>query len=110
MGEFDYGAVRMTPRLADHYRRWAAKFAEAMLGSIGCIDGRIFHLWHGDLRDRKYGERTARLNRYRFDPGTDLVVDTEGCWRWNTPKTDMHRYVRSYFNSRNEDGAQVNSS
>jgi hypothetical protein len=112
IGEFDGGvsAVRMTRRHAEHYRAWAASFADAMGGRIGYVDGRIFHLWHGDRRDRKYGERTAALKRYGFDPFTDVSVDHEGCWRWSTPKTDMHRYVCSYFNSRREDGTQVNSS
>jgi hypothetical protein len=111
LGEFDHiSATHMSPQHTQHYRAWAASFADAMGGRIGYIDGRILHLWHGDLRDRRYRERTGRLKHYGFDPRTDLALGPEGCWRWNTPKTDMHRYVRSYFNSRNEDGAQVKSS
>jgi len=111
LGEFDHlSTIRMTPRHAQHYLTWAPKFADAMGGRIGYIDGRILHLWHGDLRDRKYGERIERLKQYRFDPSTDLALDPEGCWRWATEKPDLHRYVRSYFHSRREDGAQLSSS
>jgi hypothetical protein len=111
LGEFDHiSATRMGPRHAQHYRAWAASFADAMGGRIGYIDGRILHLWHGDLRDRRYGERHEVLKRYGFDPLTDVSVDRDGCWRWSSPKTDMHRYVSRYFSSRREDGRQPCSS
>lgn len=104
MGEFDYGAraVQMTASQVEHYLLWAASFSAAMGGRVGYVGGRIFHLWHGDLRDRKYGERHQRLKRFGFDPFRDIVVDHNGCWRWSTRKPEMHRYVRSYFESRRE--------
>ena len=106
MGKLDYGeaAAGMTPRQAEHYRRWGAGFSSAMKARVGCIDGRIFHLWHGDLRDRRYAARHEGLRRFGFDPFTDIAVDGEGCWRWSSPKADMHEYVRRYFDSRAEDG------
>ena len=106
MGKFDYGeaAAAMTARQAEHYRRWAVGFFAAMNGRVGYVDGRVFHLWHGDLRDRRYSARHQGMKRFGFDPFTDIVVDGEGCWRWSSPKTDMHAYVKSYFDSRDEDG------
>jgi hypothetical protein len=44
------------------------------------------------------------MKEFGFDPAIDIAVDAEGCWRWNSPKTDMHDYVTRYFASRNEDG------
>jgi hypothetical protein len=106
LGQFEYGAaaVQMTARHEEHYRSWAKRFASVMGGRVGSIDGRIIHLWHGDLRDRKYGARHRGLKRFGFDPFVDIVVDADGCWRWNTPKADMHDYVKRYFASRKEDG------
>lgn len=105
-GKFTYGeaALRMTARQSEHYRRWAASFFATTEGRISCIDGRIFHLPHGDLRQRRYGARLEGLRNFCFDPFTDVVVDRDGCWRWSSPKTEMHTYVRDYFESRNEDG------
>jgi hypothetical protein len=98
-------AAHMNARQVEHYRRWAAPFFPTMGGRVGCIEGRIFHLWHGDAKDRKYSERNRLLRQFDFDPFTDIAIDREGCWQWGTAKPAMHEYVRRYFASRNEDGA-----
>jgi hypothetical protein len=106
VGEPGYaeGALQMTTRHAEHYRAWAKRFSAAMSGGVGSIDGQIFHLWHGDLRDRNYAKRYEGLRRFCFDPFKDLTLDRAGCWRWSSPKRAMHEYVRTYFESRREDG------
>jgi hypothetical protein len=91
-------------RQAEHYLKWATPFSVEVDGKIGFIDGRIFHLWHGDLKDRKYRLRQEALTRFGFDPFTDIILDrNSGCWRWNTSKPEMHEHVKDYFRSRNED-------
>ncbi len=107
MGEIDHGvaSVRMTPAHEAHYRRWAVRFAAAIGGRAGSIDGRVYHLWHGDLADRRYGERHEALRRFDFDPAADIAVDASGCWRWTSAKPELHEYVRRYFETRREDGA-----
>lgn len=57
-----------------------------------------------DGDDRLYVDRHVGFRRFAFDPFEDLAIDAQGCWRWNTPKEDMHRYVQAYFAARNEDG------
>jgi len=108
-GNFDYcaQALHMGSRQFEHYLAWARPFYEAARGQVGYIDGRIFHLWHGDLKDRKYTARHQGLHRFGFDPFADLALDDSGCWRWNGAKSEMHEYVRRYFASRNEDAAPV---
>jgi hypothetical protein len=95
----------MSPAHAADYRQWALPFHEATLGEMGYIGGDIFHLWHGDLRRRKYRERVEALNESSYDPAADIALDTEGCWRWNSPKHEMHQKVHEYFVSRSEDEA-----
>ena len=106
IGEFDFGArcVQMTADQVQHYHLWGRRFHAATQARIGHIDGRIIHLWHGDLQKRRYAERYRHLTRFEFDPFTDIALDEAGCWRWATPKTEMHQYVRSYFDFREEDG------
>lgn len=106
MGIFESGAnaVGMRGRQIDHYLGWAQPFHRAVNGSVGFIDGRVLHLWHGDLKNRKYAERHEGLSRFAFDPFSDIVLDPSGCWRWNGSKPEMHEYVRAYFESRKEDG------
>ena len=106
LGEFDHGvrAAHMNARQAEHYRHWATGFFPTMRGRVGSIEGRIYHFWHGDLKHRRYSERNRMLAQFDFDPFTDIAVDREGCWRWNTAKPAMQDYVRQYFASRREDG------
>ena len=106
MGMFESGvnAVGMRGRQIEHYLRWAEPFHRAVGGQVGFIDGRVLHLWHGDLRNRRYAERHEGLSRFAFDPFSDIVLDPSGCWRWNGSKPEMHEYVKAYFESRKEDG------
>jgi hypothetical protein len=106
LGQFDYAVSTqmMNDRSAGHYRAWGDPFYAGVRGKIGYIDGRIFHLWHGAIPDRRYRERHIELAKYGFDPYTDIALDARGCWQWNSEKPGLHDYMRSYFASRNEDG------
>ncbi|MBI1374623.1 MAG: hypothetical protein GC159_18040 [Phycisphaera sp.] len=97
-------ALRMNPQQAQHFHAWADPYREALNGTLGYIDQTIYHLWHGDLADRRYAERHEQLARFDFDPYRDITLGDDGCWRWNSDKPDMHAYVRHYFEQRREDG------
>ena len=88
---------------ADDYRWWAARFGRDV-NRIGYIEGDLFHLWHGDFEHRKYTSRHQILRSFGYNPATDIALDAEGCWRWNSPKLEMHQRVREYFEERDEDG------
>jgi hypothetical protein len=106
VGVFDQFAksVEMNERRAEHYVAWAKPFFNRIRGRVGWILGRIFHLWHGDLRNRGYPKRHHLFAQFDFDPFTDIAVDQNGCWRWNSEKREMQAFVRYYFESRKEDG------
>lgn len=91
-------------RQSEHFSAWARPFHEEVQGNVGCVEGAVFHLWHGHRRDRMYHERYKGLRQFAFDPFRDIAIDSSGCWRWNTRKMEMHRYVRDYFWARTEDG------
>jgi len=39
-----------------------------------------------------------------YDPRTDLRLNADGCWTWNSDKPELHRRLREYFAGRREDG------
>ena len=92
---------------ARHYLAWARRFRDDVGGHIVPLDGDIFHLWHGALGRRGTSARHRELSRFGYDPFSDLALTPEGPWRWNSDKPAMHAYLRSYFASRQEDGAPV---
>lgn len=100
-------AIRLHGMNAHQQRRylaWAAGFHREVGGRVGAIEAEISHLWHGELADRRAGERHAGLPEHDFDPRTDIAVGADGAWRWASDKPALHAYVREYFARRNEDG------
>jgi hypothetical protein len=97
-------ALGMNPRRTEHYLAWARGYFDQVRGRVGHISGRVFHLWHGDLHDRGHQARHRPFAHFDFDPYTDIALDPNGCWRWNSYKPEMHEFVRHYFESRKEDG------
>jgi hypothetical protein len=94
----------MNDRQRTRYLDWAIPFNKWVDGRTGCMKCNVYHLWHGEMRHRRYRERHKILPRFEFDPFQDIAIDDSGCWRWNTDKPGMHALVNSYFSSRNEDG------
>ena len=96
--------IAMNDAQMEHYVAWAEPFSHSVRGRVGFIEHTVRHLWHGDLRDRRYAERHQALARFNFDPAADLALDASGAWRWASDKPRLQRYVRDYFESRREDG------
>ncbi len=96
--------LQMGPRWTRHYMNWAQPYFEAVHGNVGFAEGGLFHLWHGELKDRRYSQRHAFLGSRDFDPAKEIWVDDQGTWRWNGIKSEAEQYVRGYFQGRREDG------
>jgi len=106
LGTYDH-AIRphfMNDRQREHYLAWAERFHRATHGALSCMDGDVYHLWHGALADRGGSSRHKGLVPFNFDPDADIATAGAGCWRWATDKRDMHGYVHNYFAARKEDG------
>jgi len=86
-----------------HIERWARPFA-AKVTDVGHISGRIFHLWHGSIKNRQYLWREERFRSFEFDPYGDIALNDDGCWVWASEKPDMHSWVKNYLHERREDG------
>ena len=106
IGKFDCctRGLQMSARRAAHYLAWAQPYFETVRGRIGYLPGRVLHLWHGEIKDRRYGDRDRDLAALDFDPFDDIALDPGGAWRWSSDKPDLHAFIKSYFASRNEDG------
>jgi hypothetical protein len=81
-----------------HYEGWAVPFHESVGGRIDFVPGCVFHLWHGPLQSRQSWERQQLLED--FDPFTDIALDGNRCWRWNSDKPELHQAVANYFRGR----------
>ena len=77
---------------------------DAVSAKVGFVEGTLWHLWHGDRRHRRYGDRYSDFAGFEFDPYSDIAISGDGSWRWSTAKDDRHEHVSRYFSSRREDG------
>jgi hypothetical protein len=83
--------------------QWCDALYAVVHGSVGSIDNELVHLWHGDRKERFYGERPTLISAY--DPHRDLVVRENACLEWSdAASAEMKRNVELYFMLRNEDG------
>jgi hypothetical protein len=94
----------LNPHQRERFAAWAGPFHETVQGSVGSIDGDLYHLWHGDLANRATGPRHRILSELGFDPTADVALAEGGGWLWATEKPELHRYVRQFFANRREDG------
>lgn len=93
-----------SPELIADYLEWARAIGADVQGKFSYTPGRVFHLWHGDNRNRQYTTRLHILRESAYDPRSDIALDGQHCWRWASEKPELHRKVSEYFRSRREDG------
>ena len=99
-------AYELNERQARHYLDWALPFGESTGGRVGFADQVIYHLWHGELGRRGYGDRYRGFDAFAFDPFKDIRLAAGGAWSWSSDKPEMHDHVRRYFARREEDGGE----
>ena len=89
---------------AEHFLRWAIPARDLVRANLGVVPGRILHLWHGDLEDRRYRDREIEFRKLGFNPAADLRFDENGLWEWSDNAPDALRAWTDNSFHRNEDG------
>jgi hypothetical protein len=94
-----------SPAYAQHFLRWGISARDVVRTKLGVVPGRILHLWHGDLEDRRYADREREFRRLGLDPNAHLLHDDNGLWEWSEQAPDsLREWADSSFHHRNEDG------
>jgi hypothetical protein len=89
--------------------KWSKDITKETKKSVYFTKGTIFHLWHGILKNRGYGQYRDIISKYKFDPAKDIKKDANGCWAWSQDKPGLRKALKEYFYARNEDGFFVMS-
>lgn len=108
VGDMDFTLRRnLSPGYKNKLRKWATRADRYVKRNIGSVPGSIFHHWHGPKRSRAYQTRWKILDECQFDPGSDLITDSQGLHRLNddgsSRRIKLRDKVRDYFHARNED-------
>ena len=68
------------------------------------INGRCYHLWHGDPKNRQYTTRHEVLGKYEFHPDRDIFINKDGILELTGTKPGIEKDLLNYFVERKEDG------
>jgi hypothetical protein len=93
-----------SPAYGQHFVRWAVKARDFVGGKLGVVPGRILHLWHGDLGDRRYAQMNRQFMGFGFDPDAHIRIGSDGLWEWSGAPPHMRQWAIDMFEIRNEDG------
>lgn len=73
---------------------------------VGFVPGTVGHWFHGDKKDRRYGDRGKILIENGYNPDIDVKKDAQGLYQletWEPRQIRMRDLIRDYFATRNED-------
>ena len=87
-----------------HFFNWGVKARDIVGGKLGAVPGKLLHLWHGDLVNRRYGEMNQQFATFDFDPDRHLRHDENGLWEWNEAPEELRQWASDFFWIRREDG------
>jgi predicted O-methyltransferase YrrM len=96
-------AKRFSAKLKKSRDIWEKKIFSFVKGSSFYMDNTIFHLWHGNTKNRFYIKRYETINEFDFDPERDLKLNKWECWEWNTKEELLKEEVKKYFLKRQEE-------
>jgi hypothetical protein len=100
-----HGFLGNLGRLPTWARDWGRRAYAATGGRIGCLPGKIDHLWHGSWADRDYQSRLRILRRGGYDPPRHLD-GRRGLYEFTKEAPQgMIDGIEQYFQRRREDGA-----
>jgi hypothetical protein len=87
-----------------HFSEWCRRMYGSVRARVGCVDGTLLHLWHGDIDNRRYVNRNRELAALGFDPYNDIRTSPSGCWEWARERPTLQKWAERYYAGRKEDG------
>lgn len=84
-------------RAEQHWREWGQAIRASLQGDASFLDQPIYHLWHGEGKNRRYRQQIEILRLHGFDPMTDIAVDSNGCWRWQGFKLELEKAAAQHL-------------
>ena len=81
-----------------HIMEWARNITSDR--TITYLPRSIYHLWHGDIKKRKYTPRHAILTDFAYNPSEHLMRDPNGVWKFKDQEGPLESAIYNYFESR----------
>lgn len=107
MGQFTFLDIeenlnKLSQETINHYLDWGIPVYEDVRKHVGFTDDLVIHLWHGEISERNYLEKSRCLQESDFNPNKDLVLGDDLCWHWKRENPKLHNAIRSIFKSQSQ--------
>jgi len=104
IGEYNVikDSLRLNEKRFNHFLDWATPFHKSVDSKIGYLQGKLFHLWHGEINNRKYLERHIEFSELNFNPFCDIHKMSNGTWNWGNNTEACQLFLKNYFFQRKE--------
>lgn len=89
--------------------QWSLEFNKLTQNRLSFVEGELWHLWHGELQDRQYLQRTQDFSELDFDEDVDLITNDDDLYEFPDNRQDLQIWMNNYFESRHEDGKTASS-
>ena len=87
--------------ILDDVYAWGKQWHDVVQGKVGCVKGDLYHIWHGDIKDRQYYKRTREFGQHLKRIHAESQQDENGLYVAKDPKA--RQYVSSYYKEREPD-------
>jgi hypothetical protein len=94
---YEAGAYQYSAYLYEYFSRMSKARPK-----VGFIPTNVYHIHHGELKNRKYQERKYILCQNDYDPRKDIRL-VNNVYEWATDKPELHESIKKYFINRQED-------
>jgi hypothetical protein len=82
---------------------WSIQVQHNADGKINYLPGKIYHLWHGNEKNRLYGSLNKILTELSFDSNKDITIDNNKLFSWTSNNPKLKKKIFNYFKIRNEE-------
>lgn len=91
--------------------QWYQRCRTHIRRNVGCMEGTIFHSWHGRKTERGYNAKHALLAKFGFDPLRHLKRDHQNLYQLHDDRStsfvQIRDLMRSIAKDRNEDSIDI---
>lgn len=104
------GEFTKLPPYSQYLLDWQEKAERWIKRDVGFVDTTVGHWWHGNKKDRKYGDRGQILIKNQYNPFSDVKYDSQGMLQletWDPRQIVLRDQIRAYMASRHEDSIDV---
>lgn len=89
-------------KLSLEMKNWSNSVFDSVQESVSFVNGTIFHLFHGNAKNRLYGVRYYFFGK-EFNWDKEIVINNYNCWDWKDAKSPVKKIIEQYFWFRNEE-------